>query len=226
MTQDPSLAQALSDAFEARLLDLHVSTVCRVTAYDAATQRVSVQGVNQRAYIDEAGDRQVENLPVFQDVPVGFCGTASDNMTWPIAVGDTCQVVFSEQSIAAWLRRGGGPIDPQDDRKHSLSDGIAWFGVRDFSHPIANVPTNAVVITAKNQLRLGGYAASQAVVVQSALGDFMTALQNAINTATAVSPQTAVTIAAIATLGYLKAALLALNTGGGWEANTTIAKAL
>ena len=179
MTQDPTLAEALADAFEARLLDVHVSMICRVTAYDASTQRVSVQAVNQRAYVDESDETQVENFPVFQDVPVAFAGTATDNITWPIAVGDTCVVVFSENSNGAWLRRGGGPIDPQDYRRHSLSDGTAWFGVRDFAHPLRLVPTDAVVITAATELRLGDQSASgaaAAVALRSTLDEFMSVL--------------------------------------------------
>lgn len=196
MTQSPTLVEAVADHLESRLLDLHVGIPARVTAYDASTQKISAQPTIRRAYLDEAGDRQLEDMPVVEDVPVMFPGSGKENgMTFPIAVGDTVWLEFSEASLAQWLRIGGTKTDPLDDRKHALSDAVANPGLNPFSDPIPNVPTDAVVIRAANEVRVGGSSASQhtlyAEIYRNAEDTLLGVLAATLNTiAAATSPPT------------------------------------
>jgi len=143
----PSFPAALRGAVNARLLDVHTAMPARVESYDAEQQRVSVKPLIKRGYLDEAGDRQTEEIPVINDVPVVFPGAGGFRVTFPVARGDVVLIVFAETSLDRWLVRGS-VIDPGDDRRHDLNDAIAIPGLRPFSDPLASAPTDKLSIGA------------------------------------------------------------------------------
>jgi hypothetical protein len=138
-----------------------------VESYDATTQKASVQPLIKRGYYDEKGGvRQAESLPIITGVPVLFPGGGGCRITWPIAVGDTVLLVFSEASLDKWVVTGG-EVDPRDDRRHSLSDAVAIPGLRPFKNATAADGTN-VVIEAPAEIHAGG---SSALALQAELAD-------------------------------------------------------
>jgi hypothetical protein len=62
--------------------------------------------------------------PILTDVNIGFMQTNETIMSFPIKVGDDVWVSFSERSLDTW-KRDGGIVDPNDPRKHHLSDAVA-----------------------------------------------------------------------------------------------------
>jgi hypothetical protein len=191
MINTPSLSNVLDDAQDSRLNELHVSIPGRIEAYDAGSGRATVQPLVKRGYIDEQGDRQVETLPVVTDVPVLFLGAGGFRFTLPVSVGDVVLLVFTSCSIDRWLVKGG-LVDPQDDRRHCLSDAIAIPGLRDFGHawssPASDVASighdaGAQITFRQQELRLGGDNASQFIPLMSDL----VALKQAITSWTPVA---------------------------------------
>lgn len=144
--RSPSLAAILEAALSARLARLHVSLPAVVMRYDAARQAIDAQPIIRQSYEDEEGARSTERVPVVTDVPVVFPGSGPFTMTFPIAVGDTVLLVFSEQALEKWLTYGGIDIDPLDDRRNHLSDAIAIPGLRPFSDPVPNATTTHMQI--------------------------------------------------------------------------------
>ncbi len=73
-------------------------------------------------------------LPLIQDVPVLIPSAGGFSLTFPIAPGDECLLVFSDTAIDTWLQNGcegDQPVSPSHPlRRHSLSDAIAIFGLR------------------------------------------------------------------------------------------------
>ena len=58
-------------------------------------------------------------------VPVLFPSSKNYGMTWPVEVGDTGLVVFSESSIDQWWEGSGSDVvNPRDMRMHHYSDGF------------------------------------------------------------------------------------------------------
>jgi hypothetical protein len=102
----------------------------QVTAYDAASQTVSVKPQIQDTYRDQNGDLQSEPLPVASGIPVQFPRGGSMRITFPVAAGDTGIVVCSDRSMDTWLGLTA-PQDtaPMDARRHSLQDGVYIPGV-------------------------------------------------------------------------------------------------
>lgn len=133
----PTLGAVLLAATEARLDDLWVALPARVETYDAATQRCSAQPVVRQAFQDESGDRQTQRLPVVTDVPVAWPGGGGFRLTFPLTPGDYVLLLCTSCSLDRWLVGGGADVDPQDDRRSTLSDAVAIPAVRDFGHPWA-----------------------------------------------------------------------------------------
>ncbi|MGN6108539.1 MAG: Gp138 family membrane-puncturing spike protein [Kofleriaceae bacterium] len=146
-SQSPSWAEVLSGAIDTALQEVFVAMPGRVESFDAATQRASVQPLVRRAYYDAELDETVnERHPVIPDVPICFPGAGDWRLTFPIVKGDTVLLVFASCSLDRWLSRGG-EVDPEDDRRHSLSDAVAIPGLYSFggtSKPSTPVPSDAM----------------------------------------------------------------------------------
>lgn len=58
------------------------------------------------------------DLPILPDVPVVFPGGGGFALTFPVAAGDECLVVFASRCIDAWWQSGGvgEPMEPRDAR--------------------------------------------------------------------------------------------------------------
>lgn len=182
----PTLAGILKLAIEGALDDVRVSLPGRVLAYDATRQCVDVQPLVMDRVENEDGQQTSVRVAVVNDVPVMFPGGGGCSETYPISKGDTVLLVFCSSAITAWKSRGG-EVDPKDARHHQLSDAVAYAGVRDFAHPLANVPTNAWTITTPTgtQIRLGSASAAQAVILgdafKTALNTMFAAMESAIS---------------------------------------------
>ena len=52
-----------------------------------------------------------------------FPGAGGYRITFPVAEGDTGLLLFAESSLDKWLV-SGGTVDPEDDRRHDLTDAV------------------------------------------------------------------------------------------------------
>lgn len=68
-------------------------------------------------------------LPPVVDCPVQFPSGGNCTLTFPVAPGDECLLVFASRSVDAWWQSGG--VQEQSAlRMHDLSDGFALLGFR------------------------------------------------------------------------------------------------
>lgn len=143
MPSTVSLRDAISSLIERGLESIRVSIPARVERYDAALQQIDAQPLIKEAHFIEDGSRVAAQLPVICNVPVCFPGAGPYRVTFPINVGDTVLIVFSDASLDVWLSEDG-LVDPLLDDKHRLSDAIAIPGLRSFKNPLADVATDAL----------------------------------------------------------------------------------
>ena len=103
---------------DATLAKTCVSLPCKIVKYDSTQRTVDVQPL-----VREVGVQ--EDPPLLMGVPVWFPGS----FTYDISVGDECLVVFADRSIDAWWQ-SGKVSNPVSARRHNLSDGFAFVGIR------------------------------------------------------------------------------------------------
>ena len=119
MAETPTLASVIQRALALATQELRVSLPGIVVKYDAAKQMADVQPALKTRYEDGT----VRLLPVVTNVPVGHPRANGAVVHLPLAAGDVVQIVFADRSLDKWLTEGG-TVDPEDTRKHHLSD--AW----------------------------------------------------------------------------------------------------
>jgi hypothetical protein len=130
--------EALRLIADARAGDIWTSLPGIIQAFYPQTMTVDVQPAINGVRQQSDGSWVRLQMPVIPDVPVYFPGGGGVTLTFPIAKGDECLIVFSARCIDSWWDRGGVQ-DQFELRMHDLSDAIALVGVR--SRPRAFSPS-------------------------------------------------------------------------------------
>jgi len=134
----PSIArvQAIEDRVFSRLRVALPAIVQNFNPGPPATVDVVI-ATNELVRQNEAADGQgfapvttsVQVKPLV-GLPVSMPGGGGYSLTFPIQPGDECLVIFADTPVDVWAQNGGVNNNPVNQRRHSLSDGIAVFGIR------------------------------------------------------------------------------------------------
>jgi hypothetical protein len=200
--QDPTLANLLSVHRADTLNGVRVALPGQIVSYNSSARTATVQPLVQDAHIDETGARVAQTLPPAANVPVMFLGPARGRISWPVAAGDTCLLLYCSSSIQQWFAQGG-VVDPLDDRRHDLSDPIAIVGLVDSRHlPSDPDPTNSVCIHVSNgvKIQLGSSSASSPVLLVTDAGTLKNWLDTHVHSGGTISGSTGVPSVASPTL--------------------------
>jgi hypothetical protein len=111
---------ATVEAIRYALMNVHTILPGQVVSWNILQQTAKVQPTIRRLKIDGTSIA----LHPCEDVPIVFPGGA---LTFDIAAGDECLILFSERCIDRWWKNGGVQ-DPDEIRFHDLSDGFALIG--------------------------------------------------------------------------------------------------
>lgn len=101
-----------------------------------ATVQLAIKGVVHTP----DGKAQFVNMPLLVDVPVHFPRGGGCTLTFPVAKGDECLVVFAARCIDSWWQSGGIQA-PAEHRVHDLSDGFAFVGFFSQAAKIGSIST-------------------------------------------------------------------------------------
>jgi len=128
MTQNDVLPPDLSDVIEDAKKDIFATMNCvqigKIEAVDNNKQTVSVTLQIKRALSDDSSVQ----VPMLVDCPYFVLAGGGAYIDMPIAVGDYCIVLFNDRDIDTWWD-SANVADPNTNRKHDLSDGIALIGI-------------------------------------------------------------------------------------------------
>lgn len=113
-----------------------------IVSFDADTVTASVQPGVAGIITGQDGSPSTVNLPVLTDVPVVFPRGGGCTLTFPVAAGDECLIVFACRAIDAWSE-SGGVQPPSNARKHDLSDAFAIIGPMSQANKIRGISTSA-----------------------------------------------------------------------------------
>jgi len=116
---------AFAKIIDTHLRSLNICMPAQVTAFDKATQTVSVQPCFQRLYADAD---EPENMPIIEDVPVHYIGSGKFWATHDVAVDSYVLLMFAQRSLATWIDKGG-VVDPELNHIFNESDAIAIPGI-------------------------------------------------------------------------------------------------
>lgn len=107
------------------MFNLHCCIPCIIQSYDAAKGTVECQPAIREKIINQNENIEYLNLPLLINVPVAFPSNNEYSVTFPLKTGDECLVFFSDLSIDNFWEKGDVQ-NPIEDRRHDLSDGIAY----------------------------------------------------------------------------------------------------
>lgn len=136
---------ALLGAFEGLQASLWTALPAVIAKVDLAKMTVEAKpSVQVRVRNPDQTYRWLE-VPVAVDVPLVFPSGGGYTLTFPVAVGDECLLVFASRCIDSWWQQGGCPV-PAEIRMHDLSDGFALVGPRSQPRVLSGVSTSDVVL--------------------------------------------------------------------------------
>jgi len=117
-------ADLIKEIVDDSLYETNTAIPAIVDSFSASDKTVDVTPALQKTFED--GSKLY--LPQIKGVPVIYPQAANFAIVFPIAVGDSVLLIFSQRSIERWKERGG-KLDPLDVRKHDLSDAVAIPGL-------------------------------------------------------------------------------------------------
>ncbi|WP_175788537.1 Gp138 family membrane-puncturing spike protein [Burkholderia cenocepacia] len=113
-----------------------------VESFDDDAQTCVVQPAIKIPVRANDGTVVTSALPPVVDCPVQFPSGGNCTLTFPVAPGDECLLVFASRSVDAWWQSGG--IQEQAAlRMHDLSDGFALLGFRSRPRTLAGVSSTS-----------------------------------------------------------------------------------
>jgi hypothetical protein len=162
--RDPDLSLLLELLREVVLDSIRTAQPGRIVTYDAAKQRASVQPLINDQRTSELGEILEEAQPVVNDCPVMFLGTSRGRITWPVKANDVCLLLHTSSALSRWVTTGGR-VNPEDRRRHDISDAICIVGLHDFANVPTDAPTDAVVVhvSGGTKIKLGSSGVTRGV---------------------------------------------------------------
>jgi len=136
----PDLRSLLTDLKKEIFYGLNCHQVGVINSFNPTTQTATVQ----IQVLRNIGNTQVA-YPLLTDCPVIFPGGGGAYMTFPVAKGDPCLVLFNDRDLDLWFTTGN-VVGPNSARAHSLSDGIVLVGIRNKTNPPPYTANDAVML--------------------------------------------------------------------------------
>jgi hypothetical protein len=174
----------------AALLGARVSIPGKVVTYDPATQTATIEA--QLKPVRRTTDGEAQTLPlIMPNMPVAWPRTATGYLTFPLAVGDTGQLIVVDRAIQEW-RRLGVATDPVMRHTHNLSDAVFYPGLHPDTTPITP-PTSltATVLDGSTTINIGALAAESIAKAESLLAALDAAFTAAVSAAAPIASPTA-----------------------------------
>lgn len=146
MSRTPELARVLNQLRDSIVADLRVALPARVVRWDATTHSVDVQPfIRERTLTPGSEDTEPVRLPVLVNVKVIYPGSGQLRITFPIEVGDSVWVMFSDTALDSWLTSGSDTAT-SDFRRHHLTDAVCIPGLRADPQSWSGIEENVITI--------------------------------------------------------------------------------
>lgn len=166
------MAELLSEAMDARLLDVHTAIPAVVDRFDDGENTVDATPAVKHVVPALDGGIRSEKMPTINDIPIAWPGSKTCYIKWQIPVGSTVLLIFNEACIAQF-RDTGQVSEPGDLARHDLSYPYA-IPIRGPKEGPAAV--GATFVVEGPEIKLGG-AAEELVALASLVKDRLDTIQ-------------------------------------------------
>ncbi len=140
------------------LLGLNCHHIATVQDFDPDQQTASCQIVYKKTLFQPnvatgGYDPVLIDYPVLVDCPVIFLGGGSANLTFPVAQGDECLLLFNDRDFDNWFS-GLSNAPVATPRLHAFTDAIALVGLRSLPNVLSDFDTDRAVLGYDNNAKL------------------------------------------------------------------------
>lgn len=112
-----------------------------IEGVDLAKMTARVKPAMQARITQQTGEQTWVTLPLLVDCPIIFPSGGGFTLTFPVAAGDECLVIFASRCIDGWWQ-SGGQAQPPELRMHDLSDGFVLVGPRSQPNVMSPAPSS------------------------------------------------------------------------------------
>lgn len=148
--REPQFADSMRQFVDGMLDDLHVAMPGFIDRIDLTVSPplADIVPVPIRVFLDEDGvSESPQPYPIITDVPISFPRGGGAFMSFPLKKGDPVLLVFCQRSLDAWIDSDGQTqLDPQDSRRHHISDAIALVGLSPAGNSLPALSADDLVI--------------------------------------------------------------------------------
>lgn len=149
--REPSLKDLLDLYQKQTLLNLNCHHLGTIQSFDAVNQTVQVTINYKKTYFQFQSTTQayvsvLNDYPLLAECPLVIIGGGLARITFPVAVGDQCILLFNDRDIDNWYK-GSTTSANQTPRLHAFSDCIALIGPNNLNTVIANYDAVRAIIT-------------------------------------------------------------------------------
>lgn len=137
------LEEVLRLAMSAERAGMWTALPGAIVSFDPETVTAVVRPLMKGVTRTPDGTAQDVDLPYLPDVPVIFPRGGGVTLTFPVAEGDECLVVFSSRCIDGWYQSGEAQL-PMEPRFHDINDGFAILGPQSLPNKIENISTTTM----------------------------------------------------------------------------------
>lgn len=126
------------------LCEMRVSVPGIIQTFDPDKQTATVKVAIRENLLDPKTLKiKPTEIPVLSDVPVVMPRAGGFALTFPVAEGDECLLVFGDNDYGAWWQ-SSGVQNQVDRRRHDLSDSFAIIGLWSQPNKLVNYEPDAV----------------------------------------------------------------------------------
>lgn len=149
---EPDLADVLAMHRKGIFLEMNCHHVGTIQSFDGAQQTAKVTINYKKTYFKPNAQGivlpELKDYPVIVDAPVIVLGGGGYSLTFPVAAGDECVVLFNDRDIDAWFAGSSSSPNPTA-RLHSFADAFVLIGVRSLPNVIVAPESDGVALRNK-----------------------------------------------------------------------------
>lgn len=180
--REPSLKDLLDLYKKQTMLGLNCHHLATIQSFNASAQTITATINYKKTFFQydpqsKAYTSTLQDYPLVADCPVVVIGGGPARITFPIAKGDQCLLLFNDRDMNNWYA-GSTTSATQTPRLHSFADCVALIGPNNQNTVLAAYDAVRALLTNGNVMLGINPSNNKVTFANSASGSFNTLLQN------------------------------------------------